>query len=692
MHPSAAEDPRTIGPYRIVTHLGSGGMGHVYLGLDIENRPAAIKMVRPEYVYEPGFRERFAREVHQARGVSGSGLPRILDADTTGPSPWLATDFFLGPSLRDLVGRVGPLPEPTVRRLGGSIAGSLAHLHSTGVVHRDLKPGNVLITTDGPRVIDLGISRPIGDAPDGDEEEFAGTPGYMAPETIRGEATGPAADVFALGALLVFSLTGDGPFGDGHPSSVLYRIEHGSPDLNGVPASLRGLLAACLDKDPGRRPTIGHILRVFGEPSPSTVRSWLPQTAVAVLDGYEHEHRAALHAFHESGLHPEQERERPRRRTLVLAGITALSLAAGLGAWAVGGPFGPGGEAPAPAPREEAFGSDRADCDPGVHPADEYVDSIDPEPTLGEGAVSVRFSADGSVLAVHLKSGVVALWDWERRVSLAEIPLEGDAPFREIEFSPNGCLIAHGSESGAHVYSLETGEHTVHLEGRNVRSVAFSPDGTTLAMTDRTFEDLNGGVYTVDLATGEDITRFVTRTRMALGGVAYSPKGTWLAAQDGTGALRVWDTESGEEIRGVTGLPVSSWRSLDFFDEDRIFVLREDAPLLVDIDPIDPEEGGLYFPADEAPEGNTAKLAMNITHDLLYVLYMTDQDEEGMTVLESRVFDLRTGVDRTPDVEGLGFALLDVHPEGEVLADLTPELNEIRLLDPISLDTIDTFE
>lgn len=701
MHPLTPEVPARIGPYRIVAPLGSGGMGHVHLALGPANQPVAIKVVRPEFAYEPEFRERFASEVHRARQVTGGDLPHVLDADTAGASPWLATEFVSGPSLQELVRRIGPLPEPTVRHLGRAISQTLAHLHTTGVVHRDLKPGNVLVAAAGPKVIDLGISRAMDETPGGDSGEFAGTPGYMAPETAREEASGPPVDMFALGAVLVFALTGRGPFGDGHPSAVIYRIGHQDPDLDGVPPSLRGLLTACLDKDPTRRPTAVQALRVLGGPVPPAVSAsvWLPQIAIAVLDGFEHDHRAALRSFLETRPVP-QKSGKGRTLALVCAAATALVLVAGAGVWAVTGPLA-SGEENAEAAEEnsseeteegeaEAEASLREQCDPTVHLAPEYVEAAAPEPTVPSDAGSVRFSSDGSVLAVHLQTNVVHLWDWQEGTELAAIRLSGDTPFREIEFSPDDCLLAHGSRDGAHVYSLETGEHTIHLEGREVRSVAFSPDGTTLAMADRTYQDSNGGIYTVDLASGEDITRYETENPRGHS-VVYSPSGDRLAAQDGAGDLRVWDTASEEELRIARNLPFPSFRALGFYTEDIVVSMHQLGPLIVDVSE---GEGGTYYEPDEAPGGDTAKVVLNREHDLVYAFYMSDVDEDGGANLAYRVLDLRTAEDVTPDLadDDFAFTLLDVHPDGDVIATLPPHVDEVQIRDAVSLEPIDVFE
>lgn len=689
------DPPERIGPYRIVAPLGSGGMGHVHLGLGPGNQPVAVKAVRPEFAYEPEFRERFALEVHRARQVTGGDLPRVLDADTTSSSPWLATEFVLGPSLQEMIRRIGTLPEPTVRYLGRAIAQTLAHLHTSGVVHRDLKPGNVLVAASGPKVIDLGISRAMDETPGADAAEFAGTPGYMAPETTQGEASSPAVDMFALGAVLVFALTGRGPFGDGHPSAVIYRIGHQEPDLDGVPPSLHGLLSACLDKDPARRPTAAQALQALGGPVPpaASASAWLPQIAVAVLDGFEHDHRAVLRPFLEARPVP-QKSGKGRTLALVGAAATALVLVAGAGVWAVSGPFDRGEE---DVEATEEGGSDEENvasgrggqCDPTVHLAPEYTEAVTDETTLTGEAMSVHFSNDGSVLAIQRRDHIVSLWDWEKGVALADIPVPEEAE-RSVVFSPDDCLIGLGSGDGAHVYSLETGEHTVYLEGRRATSLAFSPDGASAIITDGTLDDNVGGVYPVDLDTGEVSTRYSSDRARS---VRYSPDGTRLAAMTGLN-LKVWEADSQEEVFDSGWLTTSSMNDVAFVDENTVVSIHHDGAAVYDLSDLSSGgegEGFLYTPGED-PDGRLVFVETNPVQGLIYGLYLGDRNEEGLAETSSRMWHHPSGTDVTPEDEDLiPFTVLDVHPDGDILATVGLLSDEIRILDALSLETIDTF-
>ena len=251
-------DPLTLGPYRVVGRLASGGMGWVYLGRSRSGRALAIKVVRPELASDPEFRSRFAREVEAARAVSGAFTAAVVDADAEGDPPWLATLYVPGPSLAEAVRADGPLTASAVRTLAVGLVEALQAIHAVGVVHRDLKPANVLLAGDGPRVIDFGISMLGGANPITRVGEVMGTPSFMSPEQLRGDPAGPASDVFALGAVLVFAATGGPPFGSG--AGVMYRIAERPPVLDAVPAALRGLVGHCLAKSPADRPDLGTLL------------------------------------------------------------------------------------------------------------------------------------------------------------------------------------------------------------------------------------------------------------------------------------------------------------------------------------------------------------------------------------------------------------------------------------------------
>ncbi|MFJ2024852.1 bifunctional serine/threonine-protein kinase/ABC transporter substrate-binding protein [Streptomyces sp. NPDC087897] len=255
MRPLTSEDPRAVGPYRTLVRLGAGGMGVVYLARSAGGALAAVKVIRAEHAADPGFRARFRREAEAAARITGPWVVPVLGADTEAPEPWLATAYVPGPSLGEAVGAGGPLPTATVRALGSRLADALASVHAAGLIHRDVKPGNVLLALDGPRLIDFGIARHEGASALTATGAVIGTPGYLAPEQASAGPLGPPCDVFSLGCVLVHAATGRGPFGEGGGAGALFRTVHEDPDLTEVPPGLACLITACLAKDPAARPT-----------------------------------------------------------------------------------------------------------------------------------------------------------------------------------------------------------------------------------------------------------------------------------------------------------------------------------------------------------------------------------------------------------------------------------------------------
>ncbi|MGW1025284.1 protein kinase domain-containing protein [Streptomyces sp. NPDC002577] len=285
--PLQDDDPRTAGEYRLVARLGAGGMGCVYLSHTPGGRPVAVKVIRPELADDADFRERFRQEVANARRVQGVCTVPVLDSDTEGPMPWLATAYVSGPSLAEAVKEHGPLPRETVLLLTAGVAEALQDIHRAGVVHRDLKPSNVLLAGDGPRVIDFGVARAADAAALTHSGSAIGTPAFMAPEqALGGEITG-AADVFALGQIAAFAATGSGAFGDGPSHGVLYRIVHEEPRLSELPDWLAGLVGGCLQKVPARRLTPADVIRVCAAANPGgglrRGESWLPASVAGQL-------------------------------------------------------------------------------------------------------------------------------------------------------------------------------------------------------------------------------------------------------------------------------------------------------------------------------------------------------------------------------------------------------------------------
>jgi outer membrane protein assembly factor BamB len=262
MGPLTADDPQAIGGFRLQARLGAGAMGRVYLATSPAGRMVAVKVLQPELASDQEFIRRFRAEADAARLVSGIYTAPVVEAGVDDVPPWLATAFVPGPSLDDVISRFGPLPVAALWRLAAGLAEALRAIHTVGLVHRDLKPGNVLLAYDGPRVIDFGIARAVAEGRLTTTGPVVGTMGYLSPEQAQGHVAGPPSDVFSLGCVLAFAATGASPFSvgtDALPAAVVYRVVQEDPDLGQVPVQLRQLIQDCLAKDPSLRPDPGHI-------------------------------------------------------------------------------------------------------------------------------------------------------------------------------------------------------------------------------------------------------------------------------------------------------------------------------------------------------------------------------------------------------------------------------------------------
>jgi serine/threonine protein kinase len=290
LQPLRRWDPERIGPYALIGRLGAGAMGQVFLARSAAGRLVAVKTIRIELAEEPGFRARFAREVAAARRVSGVFTAAVVEADADADLPWVATAYVPAPSLRTLVSQSGPLPLPAVRWLAAGCAEALASIHGAGLVHRDVKPSNVLVAPDGPRVIDFGVARAAERIELTATRGAAGTPAYMAPEQAR-DATrvSPASDVFSLGATLVFAATGHPPYHGETAIDTLVRLATEPPDLTGLPPELTDLVGACLQRVPRDRPTDAAILDQLGSFAHlgGAGHSYLPDSAMALIADYQ---------------------------------------------------------------------------------------------------------------------------------------------------------------------------------------------------------------------------------------------------------------------------------------------------------------------------------------------------------------------------------------------------------------------
>ncbi|MXM64468.1 ABC transporter substrate-binding protein [Streptomyces sp. HUCO-GS316] len=290
MEPLRTSDPAKLAGYRLLGRLGAGGMGVVFLARSAGGSLVALKVIQAEYAEDADFRERFRREADTARRMTSPWVASLVDADPEAAEPWLATAFVPGPSLGEAVAAHGPLPVRSLRLLGARLAQALGDLHAVGLVHRDVKPGNVLLALDGPRLIDFGVARDQEDAALTSTGVVVGTPGFLSPEQAGGGGElGPACDIFSLGCVLAYAATGRPPFGTGTLDALLYRTVHDAPDLEGLAQELAEVVGGCLEKDPRLRPTAQALSEALAAAAPG------PGTACAP-DGSPADPREALRA------------------------------------------------------------------------------------------------------------------------------------------------------------------------------------------------------------------------------------------------------------------------------------------------------------------------------------------------------------------------------------------------------------
>ncbi|MFJ8668678.1 PQQ-binding-like beta-propeller repeat protein [Streptomyces sp. NPDC093600] len=505
-----AEEPEYAGEYRLQACLGAGGMGVVHLATSASGLRLAVKVVHGQYAEDPEFRARFRQEVAAARRVSGAFTAPVVDADPDAVRPWMATLYVPGPTLADQVKRNGPLAPAELRRLTAGLAEALRDIHRAGVVHRDLKPSNVLLTDTGPKVIDFGISRPLDSDLRTETGKLIGSPPFMAPEQFqRPREVGPAADVFALGSVLVHAATGHGPFDSDSAYIVAYQVVHDEPDLTGVPAELAPLVARCLAKEPAERPTPAEIMAALlppsyeaaafipaqrrpltlPEPGPGSAPSWDADTPV----------RVAAPA--------------PRRRRLRLP-VVATALAVALAAGGLTVALRSGGGAPTPAP-------DKAEV------AAVFTGWQTPLQKRGASAAPACASTGGALFCSARGTGLARLDPVTGRVLWSRQADVGHAVSAPVAF---GGLVGVVTADGTlRTYEKERGAPGWDTGG--ARPGGATPAGDTLI-----FPAGSAAVRAVDGATGEQ------RWQRALPGFKAPRFGPYDPA---TGLLPVFETASG---------------------------------------------------------------------------------------------------------------------------------------------------
>ncbi|MGA5418493.1 serine/threonine-protein kinase [Streptomyces pseudogriseolus] len=534
-----AERPDFAGHYRLERRLGSGGMGVVHLARSTSGLKLAVKVVHAEYAKDPEFRGRFRQEVAAARRVSGAFTASVVDADPEAERPWMATLYIPGPTLADEVKRNGPLDSSQLRRLMAGLAEALRDIHRVGVVHRDLKPSNVLLSEDGPKVIDFGISRPKDSELRTETGKLIGTPPFMAPEQFRRpREVGPAADIFALGSVLVHAATGRGPFDSDSPYVVAYQVVHDEPDLTGVPDELSDLVRRCLAKEPEERPTPDELMaglravaasydtRVFipsqrtdeapGRSRPAWPRTAEPGTRDPGAAEPEARAESAADADPKAGGKP----RRIRRRT-VYGAVGAVGLAAVLALTALQ-VFGGGDASPAAGAAPE--GTSRAWAVAG--PAEGT-------PRCSHGAGTLVCVQGGKAFALRPSDGRLL---WQRAVTATtggEKPLVAGGLVQPypgqggplVALDPASGVTAWEEPGAAHRTATATGDALVlagtdgtvtavdgasgdtawtrHLPGHGLTDVASYPGDDLVYVTSPTADGKSTNVTALDPADGD---------------------------------------------------------------------------------------------------------------------------------------------------------------------------------------------
>jgi WD40 repeat protein len=500
--PLQAGDPGQIGSFRLLGRLGEGGMGQVFLAASPGGRQVAIKVVHPHHANDQEFRRRFSREVAAARQVGGFHTAAVVDADPDANPPWMATAYIPGPSLTGAITQRGTLDEAGVRQLGAGLAEGLAAIHACGLIHRDLKPGNIILADDGPRIIDFGVAKGTDFTAITGSQVVIGTPAYMSPEQVTGQELTPRSDVFALGTVLVYAATGHSPFEAPTIMAVIHRILNDPPGLDPLTGDLRDIIGACLAKHPGSRPSAGDLIARLNP-------------LVSPLNGSRTPAAPAVPAVPAMPL--------PQPPPPVAAMGSGLAAAAQQAA-----PWSASTATPPPGPRQAA---PRAARSPAA------------------GRRGYRNPAM-LITAIAAAIGLVVL-----SVLLLERPLE--RLFASIAPGPGPSGSASpGGTTGHHSRSASTTSATgsliatlTHPGGSNLR-VAFAPDGTTLAVGSG-----NSNIYLWNITT-----KTVTATladpdknpnTQAISGVNFT-RGGVLAAVDGNGKAYLWNITTKTIIATLT--------------------------------------------------------------------------------------------------------------------------------------------
>lgn len=627
-----AADIRDVGPYRVLAELGRGGMGRVLLGSGPDGRLVAVKLVHHQFAHDEGFRARFRREVEASRAVSGAYTAAIVDADPDAPTPWLASVFVPGPSLHDALTEVGPLPEAAVLRLVAGLATALTHIHRAGLVHRDLKPANVLLTDDGPRVIDFGIVRAISD---GRHDELTqtgwlvGSPAFMSPEQADGATVTAAGDLFSLGSVVVAAATGASPFTGAATLHTLNNVVRLDPDLADVPESIRRIVKPCLAKDPAARPTAEELLASVGQLAPSA-RPW-PDSVHQLIT----RRQAEIAEFLEPGqdatvllterpptstlvaeptpLRPTLLAKSPsaRRWPLIAAAAVVVVVLIGALVWAT-----------LPETEQKAAPPTPSSTTPSTTTSAEAPPFEQLAEIVGESPVDgLAFSPDGTVLTTRYADQTLQSWHVADQTQVGQIisTFTGSTAGAPVIGADGNTLIAMRLDDGQAVveqWDLNSGRSSgapfaTAMPEDISDGPLLSPDGRLLAVTPQDFENPKTHVW--DIASGtqigvvngyvagfsqdsgtvvtwESIDRLChvslwdVATRQSAGapivlpsyefadGFHLSDDKTELVTVSDVGVVRWWDTTSHNQTRQPVSFDVGDFDSFTFSPDGAHFV------------------------------------------------------------------------------------------------------------------------